>query len=385
MNTVSERQIPLLDLQAQHKQIRDEVLAEIVRVVDSQKFILGEDVKKLEAEIASYSGTKYAIGCGSGSDALMLALMALDVRPGDEVLTTPYTFFATAGAISRVGAVPVFVDVEEDTFNLDVSLMEGVLAAHPKVRAIIPVHLFGGCADMDPIMEMANERGIPVIEDAAQSIGSEYKGRRAGSIGQIGAFSFFPSKNLGGYGDGGIMTTDDAALAEKLMALRVHGRTGKYFHQWIGVNSRLDALQAAVLRVKLRYLDGWSAGRERNAEQYRTQLAKLGSSGDSRNAGGVPDAPRLQSVRDPVRTARRFAGAPEKAGHRVGGLLSATAAFAALLCRSGAQERRLPGEREAGGGIAGFTDSFGTRRRRYRPRLRIDSGVLRIACGSFRS
>jgi dTDP-4-amino-4,6-dideoxygalactose transaminase len=276
VNTASERQIPLLDLQAQHKQIRDEVLAEIVRVVDSQKFILGEDVKKLETEIASYSGTKHAIGCGSGSDALILALMALDIRPGDEVLTTPYTFFATAGAISRIGAVPVFVDVEENTFNLDVSLMKDVLAAHPKVRAIIPVHLFGGCADMDPIMEMANERGIQVIEDAAQSIGSEYKGRRAGSIGQIGAFSFFPSKNLGGYGDGGIMTTDDAALAERLMALRVHGRTGKYFHQWIGVNSRLDALQAAVLRVKLRYLDGWSAGRERNADRYRTKLAKLG-------------------------------------------------------------------------------------------------------------
>jgi len=276
VNTTSERQIPLLDLQAQHKQIRDEVLAEIVRVVDSQKFILGEDVKKLEAEIASYSGAKHAIGCGSGSDALILALMALDVRPGDEVLTTPYTFFATAGAISRIGAVPVFVDVEEGTFNLDVSLMKDVLAAHPKVRAIIPVHLFGGCADMDPIMEMANQRGIPVIEDAAQSIGSEYKGRRAGCIGQIGAFSFFPSKNLGGYGDGGIITTNDAALAEKLMALRVHGRTGKYFHQWIGINSRLDSLQAAVLRVKLRYLDGWSGGRERNAEHYRTQLAKLG-------------------------------------------------------------------------------------------------------------
>jgi dTDP-4-amino-4,6-dideoxygalactose transaminase len=276
VNTTSERQIPLLDLQAQHKQIRDEVLAEIVRVVDSQKFILGEDVKKLEAEIASYSGAKHAIGCASGSDALILALMALDVRPGDEVLTTPYTFFATAGAISRIGAVPVFVDVEESTFNIDVSLMRDVLAAHPKVRAIIPVHLFGGCADMDPIMEMANQRGIPVIEDAAQSIGSEYKGRRAGSIGKIGAFSFFPSKNLGGYGDGGIMTTDDATIAERLMALRVHGRTGKYFHQWIGVNSRLDSLQAAVLRVKLRYLDGWSAGRERNAEQYRTKLAKLG-------------------------------------------------------------------------------------------------------------
>ena len=275
MSTVSEKQIPLLDLQAQHKKIREEVLAEIVRVVDSQKFILGEDVKELESDIAAYCGTKHAVGCASGSDALMLALMSLDVHAGDEVLTTPYTFFATAGAISRVGAVPVFVDVEADTFNLDVRLMEGVLTAHPKVRAIIPVHLFGGCADMDPIMKMANERGIPVIEDAAQSIGSEYKGRRAGGIGQIGAFSFFPSKNLGGYGDGGIMTTDDTALAERLRALRVHGRTGKYFHQWIGVNSRLDALQAAVLRVKLRYLDGWSAGRERNAGHYRTLMAKL--------------------------------------------------------------------------------------------------------------
>ena len=276
MSPVSTRQIPLLDLQAQHRRIREEVLAEIVRVVDSQKFILGEDVKKLEGEIASYCGTKYAIGCASGSDALILALMALDIRPGEEVLTTPYTFFATAGAISRVGATPVFVDVDEATFNLDVELAKKTLAAHPKVRAMIPVHLFGGCADMDPIMEMAGARGIPVIEDAAQSIGSEYKGRRAGNIAQIGTFSFFPSKNLGGYGDGGIVTTNDAALAERLAALRVHGGKKKYYHEWIGMNSRLDALQAAVLRVKLRYLDGWSEGRQKNAERYRTQLAKLG-------------------------------------------------------------------------------------------------------------
>jgi dTDP-4-amino-4,6-dideoxygalactose transaminase len=267
-----------LDLQAQHKHIREEVLAEIVRVVDSQKFILGEDVKKLEGEVAAYCATKHAIGCASGSDALILALMALDVRAGDEVLTSPYTFFATAGAISRVGAAPVFVDVDEGTFNLDVELVKKALAAHPKIRAIIPVHLFGGCADMDPIMEIAAERGIPVIEDAAQSIGSEYKGRRAGSIGHIGCFSFFPSKNLGCYGDGGIMTTNDAALAERLAALRVHGGKKKYYHEWIGMNSRLDALQAAVLRVKLRYLDGWSTGRAKNAEHYRSQLAKLGVS-----------------------------------------------------------------------------------------------------------
>ena len=273
--TVGERSVPLLDLSAQHRQIREEVLAEIVRVVDSQKFILGEDVKKFEGEVAKYCDAKYAIGCASGSDALVLALMALDIRPGDEVLTTPYTFFATAGAISRMGAIPVFADVEEDTFNLDVAQVAQVLADHPKVRAMIPVHLFGGCADMDPLCEMAAERGIAVIEDAAQSIGSEYKGRPAGSIGQMGCFSFFPSKNLGGYGDGGMITTNDAAVAERLTALRVHGRTGKYFHQWIGINSRLDALQAAALRVKFRYLDSWTAGRQQNADRYRALLADL--------------------------------------------------------------------------------------------------------------
>ena len=275
MTTATQKQVPLLDLKAQHRQIREEVLAEMVRVIDSQKFILGEDVQKFEAQIATYCGTKFAVGCASGSDALSLALMALDVHPGDHVLTTPYTFFATAGAISRLGAIPVFVDVEEHTFNLDANLVAEALASHPKIRAIIPVHLFGGCADMDPICAMASKRGIAVIEDAAQSIGSEYKGRRAGSIGQVGCFSFFPSKNLGGYGDGGMVTTNDAALAEKLTALRVHGRTGKYFHQWIGVNSRLDALQAALLSVKFAHLDAWTAGRQRNAERYRTQFAKL--------------------------------------------------------------------------------------------------------------
>ena len=275
MITANERQIPLLDLRAQHKQIRDEVLAEITRVVDSQKFILGDEVKQLETEIAAYSGAKHGVGCASGSDALSLALMALNIGPGDEVLTTPYTFFATAGAISRAGAVPVFVDVEEHTFNLDANRLEAALAAHPKVRAIIPVHLFGACADMDPICALADARGVSVIEDAAQSIGAEYKNRRAGSIGKIGTLSFFPSKNLGGYGDGGMLTTNDAALAERLSTLRVHGRTGKYFHQIVGINSRLDALQAAVLRVKFRYLDGWTTGRQKNAEHYRTQLAKL--------------------------------------------------------------------------------------------------------------
>jgi dTDP-4-amino-4,6-dideoxygalactose transaminase len=265
----------LLDLRAQHRQIREEVLTEAIRVIDSQKFILGEDVARLEAEVAAYSQARFGIGCASGSDALILALMAIDIRPGDEVLTTPYTFFATAGAISRIGAVPVFADVEDSTFNLDVKRVTEVLTKHPKVRAIIPVHLFGGCADMDALCSLAAERGIAVVEDAAQSIGSEYKTRRAGSIGAVGCFSFFPSKNLGGYGDGGMITTNDAALAERLTALRVHGRTGKYFHQWIGVNSRLDSLQAAVLRVKFRHLDGWSAGRQKNADLYRAKLAEL--------------------------------------------------------------------------------------------------------------
>lgn len=274
MSTVRARQIPLLDLQAQHRKIREEVLAEIVRVIDSQKFILGDEVATLEEEIASYSQAKYAVGCASGSDALMLALMGLDIRPGDEVLTTPYTFFATAGAISRLGAVPVFADVEESTFNVDTNRAVEVLQKRPKIRAIIPVHLFGGCADMNPICSMAAERGIPVIEDAAQSIGAEYRQRRAGSLGQLGCFSFFPSKNLGGYGDGGMVTTNDADLAERLKALRIHGRTGAYFHRWIGINSRLDALQAAVLRVKFRYLDSWSAGRQANAQRYRQQLGQ---------------------------------------------------------------------------------------------------------------
>ena len=273
MTPTTARQVPLLDLGPQYDRIRHEVAAEILRVADSQKFILGEDVKKLEAEIAAYCGTQFAVGCGSGSDALFLALLALGIRPGDAVLTTPYTFFATAGAISRLGAVPVFADAEDNTFNIDPVRAEDALRRNPDIRAIIPVHLFGGCAEMDAIMEMAAAREIPVIEDAAQAIGAEYKGRRAGSIGQIGCFSFFPSKNLGGFGDGGMLTTNDAALASMLGALRIHGRTGKYLHEWIGINSRLDTLQAAILRVKLRHLDDWTAARGNNAALYRRLLA----------------------------------------------------------------------------------------------------------------
>jgi dTDP-4-amino-4,6-dideoxygalactose transaminase len=270
-----QRQIPLLDLRAQHRTIRDEVMAEVTRVIDSQKFIMGEDVQKLEQEIAAYSGAKFGIGCASGSDALFLALLGLDIAPGDEVLTTPYTFFATVGAIHRIGAVPVFVDIEPSTFNMDVNQVADVLAAHPRIKAIIPIHLFGACADLDPLGALAQQKDIFIIEDAAQSIGSEYKGRRAGSIGNVGCFSFFPSKNLGGYGDGGMLTTNDPFLRERLAALRVHGSKRKYYHDWVGVNSRLDALQAAILRVKFRHLDSWTEGRQRNAALYRTLLREL--------------------------------------------------------------------------------------------------------------
>ena len=273
MNVI-QRKIPLLDLQAQHKQIREETLAAVVRVIDSQVFILGEEVKQLEQELAPYCGSRHAIGCASGSDALVLALMALEVGPGDGVLTVPYSFFATAGAISRVGATPVFVGIEEGKFNVDVNSGEDMLSSQTKMGAIIPVHLFGGCADMDPLMEIAGRHGIPVVEDGAQSIGAEYKGRRAGGIGQIGCFSFFPSNNLGGYGDGGLVTTNDDSLAARLTALRAHGSRKKYYHEWIGFNSRLDSLQAAVLRVKLRSLDKWSDGRSRNADIYRAELQK---------------------------------------------------------------------------------------------------------------
>ncbi len=277
MITISQRQIPLLDLRAQHAKIRDEVVGAMMRVVDSQKFILGEEVQKLEEELAPYCGAKYAVGCASGSDALALALMALEIQPGDEVITVPFTFFATAGAIARQGAKPVFVDIEPATFNMDMNRVEDVLRSHPRARAVIPVHLFGGCADMDPLMELSARYGLQVIEDAAQSIGSEYKRRRAGSIAGVGCFSFYPSKNLGAYGDGGMLTTSDPKRAQRLQALRIDGRTGKYIHKWAGINSRLDALQAAVLRVKFRYLDRWTARRQQNADLYRKLLSAAGT------------------------------------------------------------------------------------------------------------
>lgn len=280
MNAQMRRTVPLLDLNLHYERLWDEVQDALKRVMTSKQFILGPEVKELEKEIADYCQSSYAIGCASGSDAILLALMALDIGDGDEVITTPYTFFATVGSIVRLGARPVFVDIDETTFNMDVTRLEAVI--NEKTKAIMPIHLFGQCAEMEPINQLAKSGNIPVIEDAAQAIGAEDKGKRAGSLGTMATFSFYPSKNLGGVGDGGMLTTDDSALAEKLRALRAHGARKKYFHDYVGINSRLDSLQAAILRVKLKYLDEWAEQRRSNAETYRklfsqTDLLRSGS------------------------------------------------------------------------------------------------------------
>lgn len=259
--------VPLLDLKAQYNTIREEIRAAVDGVLESQYFILGPEVVALEEEIAAYSQCEFGIGVSSGTDAILVALMALDVQPGDEIITTPYTFFATAGCIARLGAKPVFVDIDPVTYNIDPHQIEAVITA--RTRAIMPVHLYGQMAEMDPIMEIAERHKLVVIEDGAQAIGSEYKGRRAGSIGHMGTFSFFPSKNLGGLGDGGMVVTNDPDLAKRLDILRKHGSQPKYYHAFVGGNFRLDAIQAAPLRVKLRYLDSWTEARQRNAALYR--------------------------------------------------------------------------------------------------------------------
>ena len=263
--------VPLLDLKRQYLTIKDEIHEAIDEVVVSQGFKLGPKVAKFEELIAEYCGTKRAVGVASGTDAILLALMAVGVGRDDDVITTPYTFFATAGAVVRVGASPVFVDIDPKTYNIDPAKIEAAITK--RTKAIMPVHLYGQCADMEPIVEVAGKHGIPVVEDAAQAIGSEYKGRRAGSMSHAGCFSFFPSKNLGGYGDGGMITTDDDDLADLLVSLREHGQTQAYHHWTVGTNSRLDALQAAVLTVKLKHLDGWSDGRSANADYYDSRFA----------------------------------------------------------------------------------------------------------------
>lgn len=269
-------QVSFLDLKEQHASLREELRAAIDRVVDTQQFIMGPDVRLLEAEVARYAGTRRAVGCASGSDALLLALMALDVRPGDEVITTPFTFFATAGAIARVGARPRFVDIEPRTYNIDTRKIEAAIG--PRTRALLPVHLYGQCAEMAGVLGAAARHNLPVIEDAAQAIGADDDGRRAGAMGIIGCFSFYPTKNLGAAGDGGILTTNDDALAARLSELRVHGGATEYHHREVGFNSRLDTLQAAVLRVKLPHLDRWSEARRARAALYTRLFAEAGLS-----------------------------------------------------------------------------------------------------------
>lgn len=259
-------EVPLLDLKAQYATIKDKVLAAVSEVLDSQVCIGGPKVAGLEQAIAEVCDCRYAVGVSSGTDAILITLMSLGIGPGDELITTPFTFFATAGSIVRTGARPVFVDIDPQTFNINPDLISKAIT--PRTKAIIPVHLFGQMADMDPIMEIAERHGLYVIEDAAQSISSTYKGRRAGSIGTAGCFSFFPSKNLGGAGDGGMVVTNNRDLYEKLVVMRNHGSKPKYYHKYVGGNFRLDPIQAAVLLVKLPYLDQWSQRRRENAAYY---------------------------------------------------------------------------------------------------------------------
>ena len=267
-------QVPLLDLKPQYQSLKDELVREMLEVCDSQRFILGPKVEKLEQEVAAYCGANFACGVTSGSDALIIALMVENIGPGDEVITTPFTFFATVGAIARVGATPVFADIDPVTFNLDPAKLEQKITE--RTRAIIPVHLFGQAADMDPIMAIARKHNCIVIEDACQAIGAEYKGRRVGSIGDYGCFSFFPSKNLGCFGDGGAVTVNDPEKARLLKIFRNHGQSSTYIHEYIGGNFRLDALQAAILSIKLRDLDSWSVSRQKNAAEYRELFAAAG-------------------------------------------------------------------------------------------------------------
>ncbi len=266
--------VPALNLKAQYQTIRDEIEPVVREVLESQMFVLGPEVNRLEAEVAEYCGASSGIGCASGSDALLLPLLAIDVGPGDEVITSPYTFFATAGSIWRTGARPVFVDIEPDTYNIDPQKIEAAITS--RTKAIIPVHLYGQVAEMGPIQEIARRHGLTVLEDAAQAIGSAYHGTRAGTLGDVAAFSFYPSKNLGGFGDGGMVTTNEPQLARRIARLRVHGMEPKYYHHEVGFNSRLDAFQAAVLRVKLRHLDDWTSLRRDVADRYRNLFGSHG-------------------------------------------------------------------------------------------------------------
>ena len=272
--TTATRQVPLLDLQAQYRPLRDALIAAVTQVCDSQRFILGPEVEGMERDLAAYLGVAHAVGVSSGTDALLLAMMALGIGPGDEVITSTYSFFATAGCVARLGAKPVLVDIDPITYNIDPEAAAAAVTS--RTRAIIPVHLYGQSADLEPLLDTAARAGVPLIEDAAQAIGAAYKGRMVGGFGRTGCFSFFPSKNLGAFGDGGLVTTNDEALAGSLRRMRVHGADRQYYHQVIGGNFRLDALQAAVIRVKLPHLPGWTEARRRNAARYDDLIAEAG-------------------------------------------------------------------------------------------------------------
>lgn len=320
--------IPLLDLQAQYRSIKKEVDASIHEVLDSQYFIMGESVKDFEKEVNQYTKANHSLGCASGSDALLLALMAIDIEPGDYVITSPFTFFATAGAISRLGAIPIFIDIEHDSFNIDPEKIREFLEGKSdlakklqipieKIKAIIPVHLYGQMADMDPIMEIAKEHDLFVIEDAAQSIGSKYKGKDAGTIGDFGCFSFFPSKNLGAYGDGGLITVKNDALAEKTNILRLHGAKPKYHHKYVGINSRLDAIQAAVLSVKLKYLNEWSQRRNEIAHLYNSLFQESGLVSEYEGCSQCVSNTSCEFPDGKIVLPKETTGAPEENGFHI--------------------------------------------------------------------
>jgi dTDP-4-amino-4,6-dideoxygalactose transaminase len=304
--------IPLLDLQGQYKPLREDLLAAIARVCDSQRFIGGPEVEGFERDAAAYLGVPHAVGLSSGTDAILVALMALGIGPGDEVITPTFSFFATAGCVSRLGATPKLVDIDPLTYNIDPVAAEAAISS--RTRAILPVHLYGQCADMDAILETAKRRGIAVVEDAAQAMGAAYKGRRAGSMGQAGCFSFFPSKNLGAFGDAGLLVTGDETIAHEVRLLRNHGAGqgtgagGKYYHKRIGGNFRLDALQAAVLRVKLPHLERWSAMRRANADRYDRLFAESAAADRITRPARVPECVHIFNqyvIRVPDRDAVR--------------------------------------------------------------------------------
>lgn len=317
--------IPLLDLNRQYESIKEEIKSAIEAVLESQYFIMGDEVREFETQARDYCCSNFAYGCASGSDALLLALMAMDIQPGDYVITSPFTFFATAGAISRLNAIPVFLDIEKDSYNLDPKEVEAFLEGdHPvfkklnpdrdKIKAIIPVHLYGQMADMDPLLKLGEKHNLKIVEDAAQSIGAEYKGERAGAVGDFGCFSFFPSKNLGAFGDAGLITVKDKKLAEKTDILRLHGAKPKYHHSLVGINSRLDTIQAAVLSVKLKYLDEWSQSRRNIALRYNQLFEEAGVVGDITSISGKPsDELNPKTLITPIETT----GNPENKGRHI--------------------------------------------------------------------